>query len=238
MRYIRLALYLFTTLLCACKSLPGATAQTLATGNEWNATTLKEKAQQQLDRQNWDIPLFQQDVATYTQYAGQFAQYPLNNYAFPVAQYDYAVYSNPFTIPRASHTFQGVQLGEYANPESEEIITRLTLWVYSSDDATAPDTFVSSRNYPYLTAQGYFPVNGQNYNWVFHSTPDGYASLLFSMKLFDLRFGPTILLFPQPDYSFVYLQLEESPDTFSDFEAYVNSVLANPMVTEQITRKP
>ncbi|QTV05085.1 hypothetical protein [Faecalibacter bovis] len=188
---------------------------------------LKKRAIVNLDSCQWNKELLQQDIESYSKYSEIFEQYPLNNYAFPVADYDYAVYSNPFTIKYDSLIFKGIQVGEYINPDSDSIVTKMTLIVLTNDNQTEPETFVSSRNFPYLTAEGTFNLPMQNFAWVFQATPDGFSSLFFSMKLFDLRFGQTIVIYPKKDKSFLYEQLEESPDRYSKFENYTISIMKN-----------
>lgn len=190
----------------------------------WSVSRLKERAMANLDSSLWNQTLFKQDIATHLKYAEVFQEYPLNNYPFPVADYDYAVYSNPFTITTDSLIFKGVQLGEYKNPDSDSITTKLTLLVLTNDDKVEPETFVDSRNFPYLTAEGNFRLEKQNLEWVFQASPDGFSSVFVSMKLFDLRFGQTIIIYPQNDHSFFYDQIDESPDRYPTFEDFTNKI--------------
>lgn len=168
-----------------------------------------------------------QDIQIHAKHTEVFQQYPLNNYAFPVSDYDYTFYSNPFTIQSDSLIFKGIQIGEYIDPDSDSIITKMTLIVLTNDNRIEPETFVSSRKYPYLKAQGTFSLPLQNYEWFFQATRDGFSSLFFSMKLFDLRFGQTIVIYPQKDQSFLYVQIDESPDHYSNFEDYKDKIMKN-----------
>ncbi|MBK8555203.1 MAG: hypothetical protein IPL65_05265 [Lewinellaceae bacterium] len=195
--------------------------------SNWNVSALKDRAMANLDSSQWNQTLFKQDIETHFKYSAEFEAFPLNNYPFPVADYDYAVYSNPFTIKTDSLIFKGIQVGAYENPESDRIITKLALLVLTNDDKVTPESFVDSRNFPYLTAEGNFRLSKQNFEWVFQATPDGFSSLFFSMKLFDLRFGQTIIIYPQKDNSFLYKQIEESPNNYSKFEDYTNKIKEN-----------
>ena len=217
---------IFALVLCSCKNENQSNANILIEQNR-NVNNLKDRAMANLDSSQWNQTLFEQDIETHYKYAQIFKQYPLNNYPFPVADYDYAVYSNPFTIKTDSLIFKGIQVGEYKNPDSDNIITRLTLIVLTNDDSVEPETFVNSRNFPYLTAAGKFRLPKQNFEWVFQSTPDGFSSLFFSMKLFDLRFGQTIIIYPQEDNSFLFDQIDESPNHFSTFEDYTKRIKRN-----------
>lgn len=191
----------------------------------WSIDALSERANQQLDSTKWDLELFKQDVKTYNQYTEIFESYPLNKSPFPVAVYDYAVSSIPFIIENGGNLFKGVQIGEYENPESEKIINKLTLLVLTNDKDAEEVTLVDSRNYPYLTAQGIFKVTNNEFDWVFSASPDGFATLLINMKLFDLRFGETIIIYPQTDKSFLYDQIKDSPNNYENFEDFKASIL-------------
>ncbi|MEZ4981009.1 MAG: hypothetical protein R2769_05370 [Saprospiraceae bacterium] len=54
------------------------------------------------------------------------------------------------------------------------------------------------------------------------------------MKLFDLRFGETIMIFPQKDQSFHYLQMNESPDNYNSIDAFIKSVSNYHKVLKQL----
>lgn len=206
----------------------------IAESSEWNFERLNQRASQHLDSSKWDHGLFAQDIETYNQYAEIFQSYPLNKSPFPVAEYDYAVSSVPFVIEHEGNVFKGVRIGEYKNPDSEEVADKLTLLVLTNDKGSEESTLVESRNYPYLTAQGYFKVSNNQYDWVFSTSPDGFSTLLVNMKLFDLRFGETVIIYPQKDRSFFYDQIDDSPNRYKNFEAFEKSITQNKRVTIQL----
>ena len=201
---------------------------------EWNIERLNNKSIQHLDSTKWDKELFYQDIETYIKYSEIFNSYPLNKSPFPVAEYDYAVSSIPFSIELDSTIFKGVRIGEYENPESEEIIDKLTLLILTNDRNSEETTLVDSRNYPYLTAQGIFKVANNEFDWVFSASPDGFSTLIINMKLFDLRFGETVIIYPQSDKSFLYEQIKDSPNNYGNFEDFKKSVMNNPKVEKQL----
>ena len=202
--------------------------------NKWNIEKLRIRANQHLDNAKWDLELLNQDIQTYNKYSEIFESYPLNKSPFPVAKYDYAVSSIPFLIELDSTVFKGVRIGEYENPESEKIIDKLTLLILTNDKDAEEATLVDSRNYPYLTAQGIFKVKNNEFDWVFTASPDGFSTLLLNMKLFDLRFGETIIIFPQTDKSFIYEQIKDSPNNYGDFEEFKRIILKNQKVKNQL----
>lgn len=202
--------------------------------NKWNIDKLSIKANEHLDSNKWDLELLNQDIETYNKYSEIFQSYPLNKSPFPVAEYDYAVSSIPFVIELDSVVFKGVRIGEYENQESESIIDKLTLLVLTNDKDAEESTLVDSRNYPYLTAQGFFKVTNNEFDWVFSASPDGLSTLILNMKLFDLRFGETIIIYPQTDKSFLYEQLKDSPNNYENFEDFKNSIMEKPKVKKQL----
>lgn len=54
------------------------------------------------------------------------------------------------------------------------------------------------------------------------------------MKLFDLRFGETIIIYPQTDKSFLYEQIIDSPNNYGNFEDFKKSIMNNPKVKKQL----
>ncbi|SFT39951.1 hypothetical protein SAMN05216474_0345 [Lishizhenia tianjinensis] len=219
-------LLLLGVLLPPCRETKKKDALEQTTQQEnWNFDSLKHRASQNLDSAQWDMELYHQDLENYQKFKEIFQSFPLNKSPFPVAEYDYAVASTPFMIELDTLIFKGVSLGEHENPESEKIIYKLSLIVLTNDKNTQENTLVESRNYPYLTAQGTFEVEKNSLDWVFTASTDGYSTLLVNMKLFDLRFGETIIIYPQKDESFLYDQVKDSPNNYENFEEFKKAVL-------------
>lgn len=202
--------------------------------NKWNIEKLSIRANEHLDSTKWDLKILNQDIETYNKYSEIFQSYPLNKSPFPVAEYDYAVSSIPFVIEMDSTVFKGVRIGEYENPESEKTIDKLTLLILTNDKDAEENTLVDSRNYPYLTAQGIFKVKNNEFDWVFSASPDGFSTLLLNMKLFDLRFGETVIIYPQLDKSFIYEQIKDSPNNYENFEEFTSNIFQNHKVKNQL----
>lgn len=200
----------------------------------WNIDSLQNRSLNNLDSTKWDFELFSQDITTYSQFTEILNSYPLNKSPFPVAKYDYSVSSIPFTIAMEGSILKGVKIGEYKTPESELVIDRLTLLVLTNDIDAEENTMVDSRNYPYLTAQGTFKVSNNELDWVFAYSQDGFANLIINMKLFDLRFGETIIIYPQNDKSFVYDQIDDSPNNYESFELFENALMNRKRVRNQL----
>lgn len=185
---------------------------------------LKERAEAHRDSARWDKELFVKDQETYQKYASDLQSYPIRKTPFPVADYDYAVSSEPFDFQFENHLFKGVSIGEYPDPESEDPKIGLTILILAKDPKMEENTLVESRNYPYLTAEGIFQSEQERFDWVFAQSPDGFATLIVNMKLFDLRFGKTVVIFPGKNHAFTYLQLKLSRADFKTMKAFQTAV--------------
>lgn len=201
---------------------------------KWHIETLADRAKQHLDSMKWDLKLFKQDIETYNKYQEVFQSYPLNKSPFPIADYDYAVSYIPFTIDAQGKIIKGIRIGECEDPDCKRVTYKLTLLVLTNDKESEELTMVDSRNFPYLTAQGYMKVSNNEYDWVFSASPDGFSNLLINMKFFDLRFGETVVIYPQSDQSFYYDQIKDSPNNYHSFEKFKNSILNLERIKEQL----
>ena len=181
---------------------------------------LRERASDNVDSSKWDKDLYRQDIEIYQNMPGVFDGFPLTKTPFPVAVYDYAVSSTPLNLVVDKQMFKGVYIGEFENLDSDKVIDKLTLLVLTEEKDADDNVLVESRNYPYLTAQGTFYEPDSKYDWIFASSPDGLSTLIVNMKLFDLRFGETVVIYPQTDKSFLYDQIDDSPNNYSSRAAF------------------
>lgn len=197
----------------------------LSQNKEWNLNQLQKRNITHLDSINWNVKLFNQDKTTYKQYKEYFKRLPLTISAFPVADYEYAVASESFKLTLDSISYKGINIGYFKDENSEEVTYELTLVFLSNQAESNENSFVQSRNYPYLTAEGTFTEFNTKYDWVFTKSPDGFSFIMLNMKLFDLRFGKTILVIPQKDGSFYYNQINLERNTFKEISMFEDSLL-------------
>lgn len=226
MKKSTVVLFFISLIICSCnKEVKLEEPKIIESSSVWNFESLASRSQEHLDSSNWDYGMLNQDIQNYTSYSELFQSYPLNKSPFPVAEYEYAVFSIPFTLNSNEQIFTGLRVGEYKDFESEEMIDKLTLLVLSNNPNGEINAIVESRNYPYLAAQGSISVADNDLDWVFSASPDGYSNLIVNMKLFDLRFGETVVIYPQEDRSFFYDQIDDSPTNYTDFAAFEQSLL-------------
>ncbi|MGC1631932.1 MAG: hypothetical protein WA749_07440, partial [Gelidibacter sp.] len=60
--------------------------------------------------------------------------------------------------------------------------------------------------------------------------------LIVNLKSFDLRFGQTIIIFPNDDNSFIYLQSIEKPIMEEDFNDFINRVKNDNRIMKMIDK--
>lgn len=203
---------------------------------KWTYEKLNQHALNQMDSLQWDKEMLKQDIDFFKNYITAFSEYPENKSPFPVTDYEYAVYSEPFVI-NEDVILKGYRIGEYESFESEKKIDKLILIILTNDKDSEDATFVNSRNFPYLTAEGYFKTSVDIYKWTLTSSPDGFATLFINTKLFDLRFGKTILIYPQKDGSIRFTQLNTLPSDYINFKEFKNFILKNNNVKHQLYSK-
>jgi hypothetical protein len=92
---------------------------------------------------------------------------------------------------------------------------------------------VNSRNSPYLTFQGTFKLKEQ-FDFVGVKSPDEKGFAMVSMKAFDLQFGQTIIIFPNENGSFYYVQVKEKPILNEDYNNFVERLKANNKLIEML----
>ena len=150
---------------------------------------------------------------------------PINSLAFPVEKYEYYVFNKPFNFEIGKEHFSGISFGENIGGKEDKFILKheLTLIFYTRAKDYQVNAYVSSRNFPYLTIQGQLELNNV-YDFVGVKSPENVGYLIVNLKSFDLRFGQTVIIFPNDDNSFFYLQSDEKPNTGEDFNEFLNRI--------------
>jgi hypothetical protein len=194
--------------------------------------TLETKAKNNQIPDKWNVKLFD----FFKKEVENAPPKPMHNSAFPVEKYDYSVFSNPFDFKLNEHIFSGISFGENIGDKTGKQFDfkyEVTLIFYTGSKTYSIDHNVSSRNYPYLTIQGSLNLNNI-YDFVCVKSPDNSGFMLVNLKSFDLRFGQTIIIFPNSDNSFHYLQFKNNPKSNDDFDSFLNRVKSDPKMLEMI----
>ncbi len=193
--------------------------------------SLKAKATNNQNPNKWNKELFENDKKWFKDSKGK----PLSSLAFPVEKYDYYVFNNPFNFKIGDQNFSGITFGENIGGKENKFILKseVTLIFYTRDKQIQINGDVSSRNYPYLYVQGQAKV-GNQFDFVGIKSPENAGYLIVNQKSFDLRFGETIIVFPNKDNSFYYLQLQEKPIVNEQIEKYVKRVITDQRILEMM----
>lgn len=193
--------------------------------------SLKLKASNNQNPNKWNEKLFEKDK----EWLKNSNSKPLNSLAFPVEKYEYYVFNKPYNFNIERNTFSGISFGENIGGKEGKFNFKyeINLIFYTRTKSYQIEGDVSSRNYPYLTIQGSLDL-AHKFDFVGTKSPDETGFLIINMKTFDLRFGKTILIFPNSDNSFYYLQLEENPNSNDEFDNYLKRLGSNSEIKEMI----
>lgn len=194
--------------------------------------TLENKMKNNQTPEKWNVELFENDKKRLKDKTSG----PLNTLAFPVEKYEYYVFNKPFNIEIADAHFSGISFGENTGGKENKFIFKheITLIFYTGNKDHQLNGEVSSRNYPYLTIQGEVQLNNR-YDYVGVKSPDGTGYLLVNLKSFDLRLGQTIIIFPNQDNSFYYLQSGEKPLSDEGFADFISKLKEDKRILEMIS---
>jgi hypothetical protein len=194
--------------------------------------TLKTKAENNQIPDKWNIDLFSKDL----EWRKNDKSIPLKSLAFPVEKYDTYDFTQPFNFKIQNSNFAGISTGENIGGRENKMIFRhdLCLIFFTKDTLITIDKAdVNSRNSPYLTFQGTLKLKEQ-FDFIGVKSPDNKGFLMVSMKAFDLQFGQTIIIFPNENGSFYYLQLMEKPIQNEDFNKFVDRLKSNQKINTML----
>jgi len=193
--------------------------------------SLRTKSENNQNPKKWNNELFENDKKWLLNNKSK----PMHSLAFPVEKYEYYVFSKPFNFQIDKAHFSGISFGENTGGKESKFIFKheLTLIFYTEDLDYQVNGDVSSRNFPYLTIQGQLELNN-TYDFIGIKSPENSGYLLVNLKSFDLRFGQTVMIFPDKDNSFYYLQSKEKPMKGEKFEEYINRIKKDKRISNMI----
>jgi hypothetical protein len=194
--------------------------------------SLKIKAENNQNPSKWNQDLFLKDL----QWLKNNNSKPLKSLAFPVEKYDTYDFTKAFNFKIDNFNFSGISIGENIGGKQDKMIFRhdFCLVFFTKDtEETIDKVDVNSRNSPYLTFQGTFKLKEQ-FDFVGVKSPDEKGFAMVSMKAFDLQFGQTIIIFPNENGSFYYVQVKEKPILNEDYKNFVERLKANNKLIEML----
>ncbi len=193
--------------------------------------SLKVKSENNQKPDKWNTELFENDK----KWLKNSRSKPMHSLAFPVETYDYYVFNRQFNFQVDQAHFSGISFGENTGGKEGKFIFKheLTLIFYTENKNLQINGDVSSRNYPYLTIQGQLELNN-TYDFIGIKSPENSGYLIVNLKSFDLRFGQSIMIFPNKDNSFYYLQSKEKPKKGEQFEEYLARIKKDKRILDMI----
>lgn len=177
--------------------------------SSWPEEKARQHAQAQQDSSQWDPTLLKRDIKD----LGKL-RVPMQQGAFPVAAYDSpgtGVWFSQLGIGSRELIGRHLLLGKgemnekkLAAAELEDEIV-FSIFVLSGKEK---ESLATSRNHPLYLAEGRIKTAAGPVEWMAIHRPDGQSMAIVNTRVFDLRFGQTILVAPQQDKSLRFLQLE------------------------------
>ena len=183
------------------------------------------KSENNQNPEKWNRDLFFKDLGWLKNNNSK----PLKSLAFPVERYETYDFTKFFDFKIDNYNFTGISIGENIGGKEGKMRFRhdFCLVFFTKDSIKTIDRVdVNSRNSPYLTFQGTFKLK-QQYDFVGVKSPDEKGFAMISMKAFDLQFGQTIIIFPNDNDSFYYIQIKEKPILNEDYNDFIERLKVN-----------
>jgi len=193
--------------------------------------SLERKAKNNQIPEKWNMELFTSDQERLKDEKTK----PFNSSAFPVEKYAYYVFNKPFNFQLNNWHFSGIAFGENKKNSNNKYEKKheLAIIFFTGNKDYQLEGSVSSRNFPYLTVQGQVELNNPYDFWGVKS-PDNSGYIIINLKSFDLRFGQTVMIFPNKDNSFYYLQFDKKPQSNEKFADFISELKQDKRIPEMI----
>ena len=92
-------------------------------------------------------------------------------------------------------------------------------------DENEYNSHISSRNNPDIMGQGRFETKDSQADYIAFLTVDRYNYAIVNGRLFNLRFGRTVLVAPQKDSTFRSMQIDFPLIGADDVRTYIDSLI-------------
>ncbi|QTD38775.1 hypothetical protein JL193_05775 [Polaribacter batillariae] len=194
--------------------------------------SLESKAINNQKPEKWNLELLEM----YKENAEGEKTEPLHDFAFPVEEYDYYVFTKPFHFQIGDSHFSGIAFGENReiSKGKYEFKHEMAIIFHTGEQDIQINGQASSRNYPYLLGQGQIGLENVFDFIGIKSVKEDSGYILVNLKTFDLRFGQTVIIFPNKDNSFYYLQSREEPETDKKFDEFIDRLKKDDRIPEMI----
>lgn len=211
---------------------------------EWSIKDTEEYANKNVDSTKWSIKKLTNDLKN-AQQADKEVKLPISDYPSPVADYSgNGSTVNPLSFKIERKTVIGYTLAHYKDKFNEHLFSDTAGQYYTFftilfltdkpllDKGQNPS--VISRNYPHYLFIGTQNTSLGNIDWVQTTLGNGENFAIITQRYFDLKAGRTVLIAPLKDGSLRFLQIKDSPETYTWKELSSKSVVTINNFVEKI----
>ena len=218
--------------------------------NSWTFEKAVEHYQNRNDSLKWDLETLTFDLENIDINTAS----PIEYGVFPVPKYKLlgvnsfkglGVSGDHVTVKNKNVVYKSFwvnlnELNKYKlSDKKSEVFFNIVVLTDSLDLQNKPISYseVISRNHPDYMGQGMVRTKHSKIEYVAFTTADNNSYAIVNTRLFDLKFGKTILIAPQTDKSLRSLQVEMPVLEFEALENYISNLLEEKKVIEFFTKK-
>lgn len=245
-------LVVFVILIVLLTSCISSSTQSLSESvTKWDEAKQEQYLRDRQDSTTWYLELFQDDVISLSE--DDKSNLPINWGAYPVPDYklpykdfrgmgnhgaltetnkksigDKTILYNSFFVRR--NKFNEAYIEEKEDEVFFHIIV-LTDYIDTLSFSNA-GSLVSSRDNPHLIGEGFFATKNNKIDYVSFITADRDMYAIVNMRLFNLKYGKTILISPQKDGSLRSMQIESPILSSKDIDTYTDKLLEEKQIRD------
>ena len=213
----------------------------------WTEAKRKEMFERKYDPSTWDMEMFREDMEGHKNNKRPVKS-SSSNFPSPVPKYSNfggAIAWPSFELDQK--TIRGVMFswGKYdvnkhlAVNESHNLICYFNLFVLTDLEQKDKAIDMASRNYPHVLSTGKQKTSVGDVDWVHVGMADGNNLAIINQRIFDLKFGKTVLVAPQRDGSLRFMQ-REAPASYDFYDEnyqkeFLRELRSDPDVVEFFT---
>ncbi|MCF6296210.1 MAG: hypothetical protein L3J25_11060 [Flavobacteriaceae bacterium] len=218
--------------------------------NFWMYEKAKEHYQNRNDSLKWDNELFLTDL----EYIDETSKNPMEFGVFPILKYNLlgensfkglgvsgnrAIIKNKNVVYKSFWVKQSELNKHRLSDKNSEVFFNIVVLTDTLDLKNKPLSSVEviSRNHPNYIGQGMVKTKNSKIEFIAFTTVDNNSYAIVNMRLFNLKFGKTILIAPQVDKSFRSMQVEMPMIEFEELENYMTNLLKEKRIIDFLTKK-
>ena len=187
----------------------------------WTKAKSDEMFRRKYDPSCWNMEMFQDDMEHHLKHRPSIKP-PSSNFPSPVPKY--SKFGGAITWPSfeiSKKMIRGVMFSwgkcdvnrHLASDPSHTSICYLNLFILTDAAENEKALAMTSRNYPHVLSTGKQKTSVGDVDWVHVGMADGNNLVIINQRIFDLKYGKTVLVAPQKDGSLRFKQLK-APASF------------------------